>query len=252
MQGLKVFMRINMKGIYECTYRLRTSDFNCHGRLQPASVLDLFQDVAGSHARELGIALGPDSDTGLIWVLAKSKYEELYTDKQFRTVVVRTWPHPPKGINYRRDYLISAEDGTPLVMGTSEWVVVSAEKRKIVMINDIYPLKDGEFCTDITFEGKLPRLNIASIDSEAYTVLPGFTDIDENNHVNNTKYANFVLNAVAPKPDEVISSFRLDYHKEVTVGNAISIFSKRENGYIYALGKSQSGENMFTCEIKLK
>ena len=31
-------------------YRLRVSDYNCHDRLAPYAILDLFQDIAGKHA----------------------------------------------------------------------------------------------------------------------------------------------------------------------------------------------------------
>ncbi len=236
---------------YQNQYRLRTSDFNIWGQIQPASVLDLFQDVAGSHARELGIAFGPESGTSLIWVLAKVKYEVVQSNTKFRNVTVKTWPLPPTGINFRRDYMIFDENGDVIIKGTSEWVVVDAIKRKIVIKKDVYPLSEAEFCRDLTFDGKLPRLNVQELQGVPYCFTPGYSDIDENRHVNNTKYANYIMNALAPKENNVIRSFRIDYHKEIMQGEEIALYTQGDASTVLGLGKNAVGENMFSCEIEL-
>lgn len=241
-----------MKAVYQNQYRLRTSDFDRWSRIYPSTVLDLFQDVAGQHAKELGIELGPESGTELIWVLAKTKYQVICEDIYCRNVTVRTWPHKPNGINFRRDYLIENEQGTPIIKGTSDWVVIHAIKRKIVILKDLYPFDATEFCTESTFDGKFSRLNITQTDSEVYTVHPGFTDIDVNNHVNNTKYANFVLNAINPSQENVIDMFRIDYHKEILCGEKVNLYNKHEDNTVYTVGKNDIGENLFTCQIKWK
>lgn len=237
-----------MKAVYQNQYRLRTSDFDRQNRIYPRSVLDLFQDVAEQHAQELGIALEPQSGTELIWVLAKTMYR-VVGDTSCRNVTVRTWPHKPNGVNFRRDYIIKDDCGTPIIKGTSDWVVIHAIKRKIAIVKDLYPFEETEFCTDSTFEGKLPRLNVTQTDSEAYTVHPGFTDIDVNNHVNNTKYADFVLNSINPSNDDIIDTFRIDYHKEILCGEKVNLYNKHEDGAVYTLGKNDNGENLFTCQI---
>lgn len=241
-----------MKAIYQNQYRLRTSDFDRWNRIYPSTVLDLFQDVAGDHARQLGIALGEESGSEFIWVLAKTKYQMLCDEFPSKNVTVRTWPHKPDGINFRRDYVIESDDGKRLVKGTSDWVVIHAVKRKIVVLKDLYPFAETDFCEEHTFEGRLPRLNISDIDGDGYEVHPGFTDIDVNNHVNNTKYANFVLNAIEPKKENTIETFRIDYHKEILCAQTVLLHKKYDDNTVYTLGKSINGENLFTCEIKWK
>lgn len=241
-----------MKAIYQNQYHLRTSDFDRWNRIYPSTVLDMFQDVAGDHAKQLGIALGEESGSEFIWVLAKTKYKMLCEEFPSKIVTVRTWPHKPDGINFRRDYVIEGENGESLVKGTSDWVVISAVKRKIVLLKNLYPFEKAEFCEESTFDGRLPRLNITQADDNAYEVCPGFTDIDINNHVNNTKYANFVLNAIDPGKENVIDTFRIDYHKEIFCGQTVLLHKKYDDAVVYTLGKGINGENLFTCEIKWK
>ena len=61
--------------VFEKEYELRGSDFDCCDRLRPASVLDLFQDVAGIHATELGVGFDDLIARKMIWVLTKVQYE---------------------------------------------------------------------------------------------------------------------------------------------------------------------------------
>ena len=53
---------------FEKEFYLRTSDFDCRMELQPSAVLDLFQDVAGEHARALGIGREAMLAEKLLWV----------------------------------------------------------------------------------------------------------------------------------------------------------------------------------------
>ena len=57
-----------MSTSFEKEFYLRTSDFDCRLELQPAAVLDLFQDVAGEHARYLGIGRESMLEKSLILV----------------------------------------------------------------------------------------------------------------------------------------------------------------------------------------
>ena len=50
-----------------------------------------------------------------------------------------------------------------------------------------------------------------------------FSDLDVNNHVNNTKYADYVLDAVNPTKAETLDVFQIDYRKEVFTRNSVLI-----------------------------
>ena len=44
-----------MKKLWQREYTLRAGDFDKFDRIKPSAVLDLFQDVAGQHAEEIGV-----------------------------------------------------------------------------------------------------------------------------------------------------------------------------------------------------
>ena len=235
--------------IYEKEYELRAADFDRWDRMQPASILSLFQDVAGIHANELGIGFAALMANQTIWVLTKVRYRLVGTPRRYERVRVRTWPLPPARINFRREYCIETPEGEVLVQGTSEWVVVHSEKRRVLPATNVYPGDD--YCTDTFFPGRLAKVPPFEPTGEGVTVLPGFTQLDINGHINNTCYANYVLDALSPAEDTAVTAFQIDYHRELMAGQPFTLHLHRGDGEVLARGYSGEGECMFSCRMEL-
>ena len=240
-----------MAEILERTYDLRTSDFDCFGNILPGAVLDIFQDIAGRHSKVLKVSMDDLKDRNLIWVLVKVKFEVLGKLKMHQRVKVKTWPLIPSRVTLRRDYEIKDEDDNIIIKGASEWAVVHSERRRIMPATGLYNIKEDEFFTHQAIEGKLTKIHDFEPEDKGFEINPRFCDIDVNHHVNNTKYANFVMDALSPENKE-IESFQIDYHREVLKGCGLKIHTKNEDGEITALGKNTSGETMFSCLMKFK
>ena len=233
---------------FEKCYELRAADFDCYDRIHPSSILSLFQDVAGIHANELGIGFAALMENKTIWVLTKVCYELVRTPRRYETVRVRTWPLPPGRVNFRREYCIERLDGTVLVQGTSEWVVVHSEKRRVLPAADVYPSDD--YCTDTCFPGRLAKVPLFDVEDEGREVVPGFTQLDINGHINNTCYADFVMDALSPAADTAVTGLQIDYHRELMAGQRFTLHLHREGEVLLACGSAE-GERMFSCRLQL-
>ena len=80
----------------------------------------------------------------------------------------------------------------------------------------------------------------------------GFSEIDVNNHVNNTKYANYVSDAVVPDEKDILSEFQIDYRKEVAEGTQLRIYHSKEEEKVLAKGLNDNGDIMFACRLIYK
>ena len=234
--------------IFEKEYELRAADFDRWDRMHPASILSLFQDVAGIHANELGIGFAALMERQTIWVLTKVRYELVGTPRRYERVRVRTWPLPPARINFRREYCIETMDGDVLVQGTSEWVVAHSEKRRVLPAADVYPSDD--YCTDTCFPGRLAKVPLFEAEGEGREVVPGFTQLDINGHINNTCYADFVMDALSPAADTAVTGLQIDYHRELMAGQRFTLHLHREGEVLLACGSAE-GERMFSCRLQL-
>ena len=235
---------------FEKEYELRAADFDAYDRILPASVLELLQDVAGIHANELGIGFHALMEKKTIWVLTKVRYRVVRQPRRYERVVVRTWPLRPGRVSFRREYEMETPEGEVLLHGTSEWVIVHSEKRCVLPTSDVYP--SDEYRTDTQWEGRLAKVSDAIDNEGGVTVRPAFTDLDINGHVNNAKYANYVVNALPPAEGAAVQEFAIDYHREVLLGKQLRICCKEEGGTICARGYNDEGELMFACRMTME
>ena len=95
--------------IHKKDYYLRASDFDTARKLQPAAVLDLFQDAAGEHAQKLKVDYDRMILRNMMWVVVRVKYRILQNPRMYQKVKVVTWPHESKRLDFQRDYLIQNE-----------------------------------------------------------------------------------------------------------------------------------------------
>ena len=240
-----------MNKIFEMKYDLRTSDFDKFNHIRVSSVLDLFQDAACRHAEEIGVGFEEMNKRSYIWVLVKTRFEIFSQPEVRQGVIVKTWPLEPNKYIYRREYCIEDENGEKLIVGSSEWVVVHSEKRRLVAAPDLYSFTEG-FHTEMNFEARHNKVDDFDIQSLPYTFKPGFSQLDVNNHVNNTKYADFVLDAINPEDAFEIEGFQIDYRKEVLQGTQLNIHFKKCDNNVLAKGLNENDNVMFACMIKYK
>lgn len=238
-----------MNNSYEQIFPLRTCDFDRYSRLLPSAILDVFQEVAGAHANDLGIGFEEMLKRNLMWVITKVKFEILKNPETHTNVRVATWPLKPSRVTLQREYEVYSEDGELLIKGSSEWVFMHSVLRKFMPAADVYP--PIQFIDKKSFEGKFAKIPKCDFDENFVFIKPQFCDIDLNGHVNNTKYANFVLNQLCPNENREICAMQIDYHREVKFGESLRLFLKDETSTVFAKGENEN-ETLFSCKIDFK
>ncbi len=236
-----------MQNRFEKRFYVRTSDFDCHNRLRPSSILDFFQDVAGEHAKLLGIGREEMIKEDIAWVLTKIRYESVGEPSMFEKITVRTWPHPPARLGFVRDYTIHGEDGRLIVKGSSEWVLINLSRRRLVRMENPYPLTS--FCEDESFPEGFLRLPRPTGKGETLSFVPRFADLDVNGHVNNIRYTDYAMQIWHPTEDTPIRTMQIEFHREVLPGVLLHMGEDEvgEGHFIY--GKNDVGDLLFSCLI---
>lgn len=239
-----------MKKVHIKEIELITSNFDQNKRLLPSAILDLFQVVAAEHSNLLGCGIDDLYGKNILWALLRTKYEVYCQPKMFQRVVLKTWPLSPSRVSFQREYIMEDSLGNVLIKGTSEWVVINASTRKIVSAMGIYP-EGMEHLKDKNFENKLSKVPDFLEENEGYLVIPGYSQLDMNGHVNNTKYANYAIDAINPEREQIIG-FQIDYRHEVQLNERISVFTKTIDKNILVKGCDCDGNIKFACLILIK
>ncbi len=213
--------------------------------------MDLFQDAAGRHAMELGIGFPQLAEKHQMWIVSGVEYQVVATPRMYDTVRIVTWPLPAPSVTCRREYRMETLDGKVLVKGTSDWAIVDADQRKLLRAREVYP-QGLSYCTDLSVEGKMPRLKEFEPAGEGVTFTPGYAQLDMNGHVNNTKYANLILDCLSFGEEDTIKEFQIHYRKELMAHQPVTVYTLREGNTIYAMGKNREGELMFSGRIEIQ
>ena len=234
----------------ECDYRLRYMDFDHYGHIQPFALLDMFQDVATIQAEDMGIGRDDMMKKGVFWVVVRMKYEIVRQPDYFQTVKVKTWPYNPSRFSFMRDFSMRDAQGGLLAKASSEWVLVDWETRKFASVAKYYDGPD-DFDDARSFEGKMRKVpNFEEDPSQACVIMPAYSDIDLNGHVNNAKYANFVMDALNPSEGSVIRSFQIDYRHEVRPGVPLQVFTQVVDGLTLVKGVNPDGDIAFASTVE--
>ncbi|NLI94990.1 MAG: hypothetical protein GX350_04210 [Erysipelotrichaceae bacterium] len=231
--------------VYKKIYPVTVNDRDFNNRLTPEAILNFVQDNNERQMVELGLGYDDLLKEGFIALILRTKYEVLTDDLSGLTdIEVITWPQKPGRVEHNRDFLIYNVDGTPLIKGTSLWVVVDYKTRMIqrgnVVSYAVTTFKQANFKEPLNKLKDVPAL--VNEDKMKHEVK--FTDLDENKHLNNTKYARIILDALELSIDENIKTFEIDYVSEVKYGETLKIAYNRDGKHIDIAGYNEGGVSM--------
>lgn len=232
------------------TVPLRVTDFDRYGRLKPSAALSLFQEAATAQAGLMNIGHDDMEALGVFWAVIRTYYEVVKQPELYTSAQVRTWPHTPSRFSFQRDYVMTSLDDEVLLRGTSEWVLMSIESRQFVNITDVYTPPEN-LIDERNFERK-PR-KIADFElsgSEPYLVVPQYSAVDVNGHVNNSFYADYPFDAVSPDGSYALESFQIDFRHEVRQGEELAIHTATQGDEFLAKGINASGEAAFLTRTR--
>ena len=232
-------------------YELRLCDFDRYGRIQPAALLDIFQEIATLQAGTIGVGLEDMRRMGVLWVIVRMKYEVVREPHLHEHVVASTWPHSLSRFSFLRDFWLKSDTGELLVKATSEWVIVDAATHKFASIADYYQ-GPTEYHEERAFDEKPKKITqLPGDEAEPILRVPSYSDVDMNGHVNNAKYANYIVDALEPGPEGSIRLFQIDYRQEALEGQELHIrVAPMDDGSLAAKGTNAEGQVVFTCRIE--
>lgn len=179
----------------EQCFSVHTMHCDFQDKIRPSAVLDFFQDMAGTHADELGAGFEAVRSLGYIWVVLYEQFEVVSKTPSFGdSVLVKTWPKPRGRLEFEREYEICSADGTPAIRGISNWALVDIRRRTVARAEDVD--FNGEYYDKTSYPQKQKRkLNLQpqGYDAEiCHTVV--LSDLDHNLHLNNAKYLDIIYN----------------------------------------------------------
>ena len=194
-----------MKAKHSDRFRVRSYETDPLGRLQVPILCKLLQEAATAHAAVLGVAVETLIENGIAWVLSRLHLEMQRWPTSDEHIVIETWPEAANRLFTERRFEVFDESGSGIGTASTLWLILDLERRRPVRLPAHVVERLGELGL-----GSEPRrfgdlVTPDPLDRElAFTVRR--SDLDSAEHVNNTSYVEWAIEAV---PDKVWSTAEL-------------------------------------------
>lgn len=210
--------------IWEEETQVRSYDTDSTGRLKMVSLFNYFQEAAGNQAANLGIGYDVLQGAGLLWVLSRVKVKIEHLPNWGDRVTLQTWPKGHEGPLFLRDFLLRDEKKETLVAGTSGWLLLDQAHYR-PHLADALPVEFKEFVTRHALEEPLKKIRPQEALVPVYERKVLLNDLDVNNHVNNARYVEWIMDCYEPADilAKTVRSLQVNYVGEVSSGDAVKL-----------------------------
>ena len=195
--------------------------------------------LATENAENFGYGREMLAGYGGFWVISKIRFSVNEYPECSGEIKAETWPLPPGKIKTERQYRLKTLGGETLLNAASEWCILSiAERRPMRMEADVFS-GGHEYFNEKSGAGDFSRIR-PSYTAEDFCYEREITseDIDINNHTNNQKYTEMVLNCFT---DEYLNSnpikvYELHFSKETHLGDKIKVYKYLQDNKTFIIG----------------
>jgi acyl-ACP thioesterase len=225
-----------MNAIWIESMTIHSYDVGNTGVLKPQVVFQFFQESAGKHATHLGVGYAALQTQGLIWVLSRVKVEIIALPAWGDEVTLVTWPKGVERLFALRDFRLVGRNGEEMVRGTSCWLLVDVERlrpRRIESLNRTFPLNDREHA----LSESLDKIAVPPGLARKYSRRVMTSDLDVNNHVNNTEYVRWIADCVEGDSgtQQLIRTMQINYLEEAKLADTLEFLAGSPDGTPHTL-----------------
>ena len=207
---------------YQEDFRIYSYQTDVANQWRPGAILEVMQEMAGAHAELLGVGRNALMQKNLAWVLTRVEVEMDRYPVSHETVTVETFPMPVRRWFFPRYYVFRDGAGLEIGRAGSLWVLLDFTSRRMSRPDDVARFLPDN--SDMIAPLGLPApVTEVSGTLETATRLPVYTDLDCNQHVNNTKYMDWCCNALGidTMKTHCLSHFMLNFDAEIRPGQEI-------------------------------
>ena len=214
------------------------------------AILDMFQDIAGVHAKAIGIGALELEESGLFWIVSKIRLKINKRPLVQEMLEETTWIQPAEKVVCERDWSLN-KDGEQLAYVRSVWAMLRREDFRPALLTDIYP--DSDYNLSPTDDRPFTRISKKFEGAELigeYKIRS--VDIDRGGHFNNGNYVRAMLGCFtcAQIEEMDIKELDLQYHLQCYEGEIIRFVRRPSEEWLMEIGAiNEEGKVCFTAAV---
>lgn len=215
---------MDRKAVWDEEFSVRSFEADYAGRLKLSSLFNYFQEIAGHHAAHLWVGYDGLKKLGYYWVLSRARVMIHRLPAWGETVKVTTWPRTPDNLFFLRDFHVEDQRHETLAVATTAWLLLESTHLKPQTAADIpvtFPTNDRQ----AAFTEPLKKLKPFALLRNADERRVMLSDLDVNNHVNNARYVDWIVDSLGSGEScaKSIRALQVNYLGQATLGDVVRI-----------------------------
>lgn len=228
---------------YTQQFRVMDTDCDLNGRIMPGAFLRMAQQISTDHCEAIGMNREFYSNNNAVFLMVKMALSWKRVPEYGEILTLKTMPECAKRATYKRATVVIDQTGESIGVVDSRWVLVDMTTHRIIR-------RAPEVFLQLPFDTEVPfALDMTIPKPEQRTVVgqgkAQYTYCDTNNHLNNSRYADIVCDALPVEllKEKPVKQMTISYHHEIPIGQAFEI----ERGQIDADSWYVTGSNEGVC-----
>jgi acyl-ACP thioesterase len=192
-------------------------DVDHNGVARMSSLMKYIQSAAQTQLTLNGMSYEELRNMKRAFILSRIKLEFTEPVRAYEHITAVTYPCDSRGYSFLRCYALE-KDGRTIGRAVSMWALIDTDTRSLVRVNDF----DLGLQTHEPHSLALTRFTMPSVIKELGTYTVNYGDLDQNCHMNNTRYPDMYSNFL-PLDGMRIKSISINYKNEARRGERLRV-----------------------------
>ncbi len=225
-----MFKKLKTKKIWKDTFKIHSYESDFTGQATLPNLCHLMQESAWNHAENLQVGFSHLLKKNLIWVLSRQLVMIYQYPKWGDIIQVHTWPTGKDRLFCYRDFKIFDENNNIIGLASTTWFVIDLAERK-PQRTDSYIQLDVDNSVERVFPSFPAKIHPVKAPEFSRTLQVNYSDLDVNDHVNNVKYIEFVLDSLPLEflKTHLLKGVEVNYIAEAKYSDNILIHHETKN-----------------------
>ncbi len=232
---------------YSYNLKVDIHDVDHNGIARCSSLMRYMQTAAQSQLTENSMSYDQLYSMKRAFILSRIRYEFTRPVRAYTPLTATSYPCDSRGYSFLRCYSLEC-DGEIIGRAVSVWALIDTDTHSLIRVND--------FELGITSEPAdsmaLSRFVLPDALTPAGTYTVNYADLDQNRHMNNTRYPDMYANFL-PMDGKRIKTISISYRNEARRGEKLSVFLGMGDENVYYIRTvREDGEINTEAEIILE